>query len=94
MNDQLSQEELIDRSIYGSTSELDYLLKQAVASIDGQFGDGFAKGNPVLVAAYLQAGITMSYSLGEGIVEAAANKIAESIDGLATAISAAFNAEE
>jgi hypothetical protein len=94
VNENLTQEEIIDRSIYGSTRQLDYLLKQAVIGIDAQFGDGFAKANPSLVAAYLQAGVTMSYSLGEGIIEAAANKIAESIEDLATAISDAFDTEE
>lgn len=50
-------------------------MRDAVESIDKQFGDGYAKANPVLVAAFIQAAAhdyhAMAVSVAGGKVSAA-----------------------
>jgi hypothetical protein len=52
-------------------------LQEAVKSIDGEFGEGYARKNPALVGAFMQAAsmdmgaVTISKAIGEAIEELA-----------------------
>ena len=44
-----------DRATRQAAMTANYYMEKAVDDIDGLFGDGYAKANPALVAAYMAA---------------------------------------
>ncbi|KPV95155.1 hypothetical protein AN214_02807 [Pseudoalteromonas sp. P1-9] len=74
----------------GSIAASEY-MSDAIIEIDKQFGDGFAKKNPALVAAFMQAAISdcgtnvQAKVIGEAIegLSDALNKMGNSVDEIA-----------
>ncbi len=59
-------------------------MRKAVREIDGEFGEGYAKGNPALVAAFMQ---TAARDLHMSGMNVAAQGIADTLRSIGDAIS-------
>lgn len=96
MNNPTDQIEASFDTLYSQSKETaESYLKNAARRIDEEFGDGYAKANPALVAAYMQVAVTDFTSSSTAKVNGAALRlIADSLDRMATGLESIATALE